>query len=79
MGPIADRTQEHLLASDAGIIKIRRLLLQALKNHAAGKPLPGMRPESYRVRSARCEAPKGQPIADLIERHVRVEAQVAAE
>jgi len=79
MGPIADRTQEHLLASDAGIIKIRRLLLQTLKDHAAGKPLPGMRPDSYRVRSARCEAPNGQPVADLIERHVRVETQVAAE
>jgi hypothetical protein len=38
-----------------------------------------MHPESYRVRSARCDAPKGQPIADLIERHVRVETQVAAE
>jgi len=79
MGPIADRSKEHLLASDAAIVKIRRLLLQTLKDHAAGKPLPGMRPESYRVRSARCEAPKAQPIADLIERHVRVETQVAAE
>jgi hypothetical protein len=53
--------------------------LQTLKDHAAGKPLPGMRPESYRVRSARCEAPNGQPVTDLIERHVRVETQVAAE
>jgi phthalate 4,5-dioxygenase oxygenase subunit len=79
MGPIADRSQEHLLASDAAISKIRRLLLQTLKDRAAGKPLPGMRPESYRVRSARCEAPKGQPIMDLIERHVRVETQAAAE
>jgi phthalate 4,5-dioxygenase oxygenase subunit len=79
MGPIADRTLEHLLASDAAISKIRRLLLQTLKDRAAGKPLPGMRPESYRVRSARCEAPKGQPIMDLIERHVRVETQAAAE
>jgi hypothetical protein len=79
MGPIADRSKEHLLASDAAIVKIRRLLLQTLKDHAAGKVLPGMRPGSYRVRSARCEAPKAQPISDLIERHVRVETQVAAE
>ena len=79
MGPIADRTKEHLLATDAAIIKIRRLLLQTLKDHGAGKALPGMCPESYRVRSARCVAPKGQPITDLIERHVRVEAQAAAE
>ena len=79
MGPIADRSQEHLLASDAAIIKIRRLLLQTLKDHAAGKPLPGMRPESYRVRSTRYEAPKGAPIADMIERYVRLKPQVAAE
>ena len=79
MGPIADRTMEHLLASDAAISKIRRLLLQTLKDHGAGKPLPGMQPESYRVRSARCDAPKGQPIMDLIERHVRAETQAAAE
>jgi hypothetical protein len=79
MGPIADRSAEHLLASDAAIVKIRRLLLQTLKDHAAGKSLPGMRPESYRVRSARCEAPKGQPISEMIERYVRVDRQAAAE
>ena len=43
MGPIADRTIEHLGVSDTAIVKIRRLLLQTLKDHAAGKPLPGMR------------------------------------
>jgi hypothetical protein len=79
MGPVSDRTMEHLLASDAAIIKIRRLLLQTLKDHAAGKPLPGMRAESYRVRSTRYEAPKGTPIADMIERYVRLNPQVAAE
>ena len=40
MGPIADRTLEHLGISDTAIVKIRRLLLQTLKDHAAGKPLP---------------------------------------
>jgi phenylpropionate dioxygenase-like ring-hydroxylating dioxygenase large terminal subunit len=79
MGPIADRSKEHLLASDAAIIKIRRLLLQTLKDHAAGKPLPGMRAESYRVRSTRYEAPRGAPITDMIERYVRLNPQVAAE
>jgi len=53
MGPIADRTAEHLLACDAAIVKIRRLLLQTLKDHADGKSLPGMNPASYRVRSRR--------------------------
>jgi len=79
MGPIADRTAEHLLACDAAIVKIRRLLLQTLKDHAAGKPLPGMDPASYRVRSGRFEAPKGEPFADAMERYVRRDAAIAAE
>jgi hypothetical protein len=78
MGPIADRTAEHLLASDAAIVKIRRLLLQTLKDHAAGKPLPGMRPDSFRVRSTRYEAPKGAPIAATMQERVRIDALVAA-
>jgi phthalate 4,5-dioxygenase oxygenase subunit len=79
MGPIAERGAEHLLASDAAIVKIRRLLLQALKDYAAGKPLPGMRAESYRVRSTRCELPKGAPFAEMLGSLVRADAPVAAE
>jgi phthalate 4,5-dioxygenase oxygenase subunit len=78
MGPIADRTAEHLLASDAAIVKIRRLLLQTLKDHAAGKPLPGMRPESFRVRSTRYEAPTGAPIAATMNARVRIDALATA-
>jgi phthalate 4,5-dioxygenase len=79
MGPIADRTAEHLLACDAAIVKIRRLLLQTLKDHAAGNPLPGMRPESYRVRSTRYEAPRGAPFAPTMNARVRVDAPAVAE
>jgi phenylpropionate dioxygenase-like ring-hydroxylating dioxygenase large terminal subunit len=79
MGPIADRTAEHLLACDAAIVKIRRLLLQTLKDHAAGNPLPGMRPESYRVRSIRYEAPRGAPFAPTVNERVRVDAPAVAE
>jgi phthalate 4,5-dioxygenase len=79
MGPIADRTAEHLLASDAAIVKIRRLLLQTLNDHAAGKPLPGMNPGSYRVRSGRFEAPRDEPFAEAMERHVRRDTPIAAE
>ena len=79
MGPIADRTAEHLLASDAAIVKIRRLLLQTLQDHAAGKPLPGMNPASYRVRSTRYEAPKGAPFPEMMDRHVRIDAAVAVQ
>jgi hypothetical protein len=79
MGAISDRSLEHLLPSDAAIVKIRRLLLQTLKDNADGKPLPGMNPESYRVRSARVELPKGAAVAEAVERSVRVATPVAAE
>ena len=79
MGPIADRTAEHLLACDAAIVKIRRLLLQMLKDHATGKPLPGMNPKSYRVRSGRFEAAKGVPFADAMNQYIRRDAPIAAE
>ena len=79
MGSIADRGLEHLLASDAAIVKIRRLLLQMLKDHAAGKPLPGMNPASYRVRSGRFEARKGVPFTEAMEQFVRRDTPIAAE
>jgi hypothetical protein len=79
MGPIADRSQEHLLGCDMPIVRIRRFLLDTLKAHAAGKALPGMDPASYRVRSARYEAPKGASLAETMAEHIQVEAPVAAE
>jgi phthalate 4,5-dioxygenase len=79
MGPIADRGLEHLLACDAAIVKIRRLLLQLLKDHEAGKALPGTDPLSYRVRSGRFEAAKGVPFADAMEQFVRRDTPIAAE
>jgi hypothetical protein len=79
MGPIADRTIEHLGISDTAIVKIRRLLLQTLKDHAAGNPLAGANPESYRVRSARYKAPRAASFAETMGRHVRVAAVVPAE
>ena len=37
MGPIADRSQEFLGSSDAVIVRARRLLLEALRQHEVGK------------------------------------------
>jgi phthalate 4,5-dioxygenase oxygenase subunit len=37
MGPIVDRTKEHLGSSDVVLIRTRRMLLSALKEHAEGK------------------------------------------
>ncbi|HXQ49830.1 MAG TPA: hypothetical protein VN802_01945 [Stellaceae bacterium] len=36
MGPIADRSAEYLGTSDAVIVRARRLLLDALDQHASG-------------------------------------------
>lgn len=79
MGPIADRAQEHLLPCDAAIVKIRRLLVQAVKDNMAGKPIPGLDPASFRVRSTRYEAPQDAPFIETMKRHIRLEAPVAAE
>lgn len=78
MGPVSDRTQEHLLITDAAIVKIRRLLLQTLKDHADGKSLPGMDPRSYRVHSVRCEVPRGAKFAETMADRVRVTAASGA-
>jgi len=49
MGAICDRTGEHLGASDAAIVRLRRRLLQAAKALARNKTPPGVRnPELYR-------------------------------
>ena len=79
MGAIADRSIEHLGVSDTAIIKIRRILLQTLKDHAEGKPLPGLDPASWRVRSARFKAPAAAPFADNMDAHVRLDKLMAAE
>jgi phthalate 4,5-dioxygenase len=79
MGPIADRAIEHLLPGDATMAKIRRLLLGILADHAAGKPLPGLDPAGYRVRSARYEAPKDTPFAETVRKQVSLDTPVAAE
>jgi len=49
MGPICDRTQEHLGTSDKAIIMARRLLREALDDIAEGRQPGGSDPESLRL------------------------------
>jgi phthalate 4,5-dioxygenase oxygenase subunit len=79
MGPIAAREEEFLLPGDAGIVKIRRLLLKAMEDMAAGRQPPGVDPASYRVRSVRFEAPTGAPVATSLAERVRADLPKAAE
>ena len=44
MGPIVDRTREHLGTSDVAIIRMRRRMLEALRRLEAGEPLLGHDP-----------------------------------
>jgi hypothetical protein len=74
MGPIADRTIEHLGVSDTVIIKLRRLLLKTLADVAAGEPVPGLDPHSWRVRSARFTVPPERNFAEVVEDYVRIAA-----
>jgi len=78
MGPIADRTIEHLGVSDTIIIKLRRLLLQTLDSAADGATLPGMNPASWRVRSARFKLPASESYEPALDRFVRVREPEAA-
>src|SRR6476646_7488813 len=73
MGPIANRTIEHLGVSDTAIIKIRRLLLKAVKDLEQGATPPGLNAASYRVRSARFRLPKGKPFDKAADEHVRID------
>jgi hypothetical protein len=61
MGPVYDRTQEHLATTDAMIIKTRRKLINAAKAlRQEGTLPPGVdKPELYRMRSGGALLPNG--------------------
>ena len=62
MGPIMDRTKEHLGTADATIIRVRRRMLDAIKAlREQGITPPGVDyPEFYKVRSCQAILPAGQ-------------------
>jgi phthalate 4,5-dioxygenase oxygenase subunit len=67
MGPICDRTQEHLGTSDKAVIFYRRLILKKLKEMAEGKPLPGLDPKlDFQHRTASWYMPEDKPWQDCL-------------
>lgn len=42
MGPVYDRTKEHLAASDTAVIRMRRIMLDGLRNFLDGAPPVGL-------------------------------------
>jgi phenylpropionate dioxygenase-like ring-hydroxylating dioxygenase large terminal subunit len=68
MGTIVDRTQEHLGIIDTGIIEMRKLLLDLVRDHMAGKdPLAATNPEVFAgVRGASLMRPNDVPYEDCV-------------
>ena len=66
-GRIADRTAEHLGPTDMGVIRFRRLILEAARAlEPASRPGRPAHPEAYRVRSAGAVAPSDVPLAAVM-------------
>ena len=72
MGPILDRSQEHLGSTDRAIVMMRRLLLEATRIVEAGAKPRGTDSASYRaVRAVDHFADTESQIPELIAREVR--------
>ena len=66
MGPICDRTKEHLGTSDKAVIFYRRLLLKKLDDLAKRKPLPARDPSlTFDQRGYSSKMPTDQPWRDV--------------
>jgi phthalate 4,5-dioxygenase oxygenase subunit len=63
MGPIVDRTAEHLGTSDIAIIRMRKRMLEAVRAYQNGQPLIGLDPNlAYeKIRSEQLIIPITQP------------------
>lgn len=65
MGPIVDRTKEHLVASDRGVSLFRRLMLRLAKDLMEGKePAAASNGKIFDVRSVTCVLPSSVDIWD---------------
>lgn len=66
-GLIADRTQEHLGPTDMGVIRFRRLILDAARGLARGEPPVALsHPGAYKVRGGGAVAPTDMPLIDVM-------------
>jgi phthalate 4,5-dioxygenase oxygenase subunit len=72
MGAIEDRTREHLVGTDNGIIMTRHRLLRAVKAVQAGNAPPGIDAASQRVRAFAAVLPRSAPL------HSAPEMQIGA-
>ncbi len=67
-GAIADRTREHLTPTDAGLVRLRKLLLAQVKALADGiEPEAVRRPQAYALRSGGWVAHKDKSLATVMQ------------
>ena len=66
MGPIVDRTKEHLSLTDRAVVTTRRLLLQAAKTVAEGGDPPGLGETYYQARAIEKNLPLGVQWRDAL-------------
>jgi phenylpropionate dioxygenase-like ring-hydroxylating dioxygenase large terminal subunit len=66
MGPIVDRSREHLGPADKAIIQARRLLLQAVKAVGEGGTPRGIKPTYYAVRATEGVVPREANWRDIL-------------
>jgi hypothetical protein len=64
MGPIMDRSREHLVHTDNGIIMARQRLMRAVQALQKGEPPPGIDPATHRIRSAAVVLPRDVAFVD---------------
>jgi hypothetical protein len=71
MGPIVDRSREHLGTSDKAIITYRRILLDVIRDQQNGKEPAGVDPKTYRhVRATDVVVPKDARWQDVADQSV---------
>jgi phthalate 4,5-dioxygenase oxygenase subunit len=74
MGAISERSEEHLVTGDVGIVRVRRRLLQALAAMRGGSgSAPAVHePDAYRVRGAAVLIPADASWIEATEEHRKV-------
>ncbi len=66
MGTIQDRTREHLVSSDNGIVKTRRRLMDAASAVGRGLAPPGLAPAAQRARAVAIVVPRELSLSDAV-------------
>jgi phthalate 4,5-dioxygenase oxygenase subunit len=79
MGPIFDRTQEHLVAADQAVVRLRRRLLDCVKLVESGREPLGAETEDLTNVSCTSDAPLDSPWQTVGHHHEVLSAARAAE